>query len=106
MEDHENKFREISQHLVQQYPDVTLGKMMSSPGIIYKNKVFAFYFQNQMTFKLGKSFVPEDHGIVDYSLLSPFKNKPLAGWFIIPQIELWNDLTDMALERIMIELGN
>lgn len=86
---------------------VKAGKMMSSPGITYKSKVFAFFYKDKMVFKLGKEFEPKDHKISKYSYLSPFKNKaPMKAWFEIPFSEKkhWPTLTELALEYIKKEI--
>ncbi len=76
---------------------------MSSPGIRYKNKVFAFYYREAMVFRLGREFDSTTMGIHDYQLLSPFKTRPpLVGWFVIPPTHLpqWEELARLALERM------
>lgn len=101
-------FNTITDNLSTSYNEVSSGKMMSSPGIKYKTKVFAFYFGNQMVFRLGKSFDPESEGITQFSYLSPFKNKPpLKGWLEVPFIyhRKWPDLAEQALEKIKSEIG-
>jgi hypothetical protein len=78
--------------------------MMSSPGLKYNNKVFAFYHKGNMGFRLGPQFSPPQHGIKFAKPLSPFKTKPpLKGWYVIDQIEkdLWPVLAEMALEFTM-----
>lgn len=85
MDTSEKLFYSIAEKLSMENDNVSLGKMMSSPGIKYKDKVFVFYFKQQMVFKLGKEFDPPSIGINNFSLLNPFKTKPpLAGWFEIP----------------------
>lgn len=82
-------------------PDVHLGKMMSSPGLKFKDKVFSFYHKETMGFRLGPNFDPEKMGVKNAKPLSPFKKKPpLKGWFIIEKYESnsWDVLTEMALE--------
>ncbi len=82
---------------------VTLGKMMSSPGLQYRGKVFAFSYKNKMVFKPGEGFDMEAFGVTDYSLLSPFKTKPpLKAWFEVPDSEsrFWEALTERALQFI------
>lgn len=38
--------------------DVAAGKMMSAPALKCKGKVFAFFYNDAMGFKLGKEFEP------------------------------------------------
>ena len=81
--------------------NVVPGKMMSSPALKYKGKVFAFFWNEQMTFKLGKERDLEaEFGIGEYGFLSPFKNKPpMKGWYVIPNqfSDQWPTLTQEAL---------
>ena len=82
---------------------VAIGKMMSSPAVKYKGKVFTFFHNEQMTFKLGKDFEPEEQGLQGCSFLSPFKNKPpMRAWIIVPWSEKdqWENLAQLALEKI------
>ena len=107
MTEPEMKFNIIVQELSQELDNVEPGKMMSSPGLRYKNKVFAFYYKEQMVFRLGKGFDPKSVGVNEYSLLSPFKNKaPLAGWFEVPfeYEHKWEDLARRALAIIKEEI--
>lgn len=85
-------------------PDIILGKMMSSPGLKYRNKVFAFYHKEEMGFRLGPGFDPIKWGLLGAKPLSPFKTKPpLKGWFVVTAAEskLWEPLTAMALDFTM-----
>lgn len=96
-------FKEIREQFCLKHPEVTEGKMMSSPAIHYKNKVFAFFSrQNKMVFKLGKDFPVEKHHaqLVEFS---PFKSKkPLTGWYEsdFEGFEIWNELTSISLRKI------
>ncbi|MHA2030376.1 MAG: hypothetical protein ACW99Q_13370, partial [Candidatus Kariarchaeaceae archaeon] len=88
-------FNEITSNLCLQNKLVSEGNMMSSPGIKYKTKVFAFYHDQSMIFKLGKGYNIDSVGVKAYSYLNPFKNKPpMKGWFVIPssEINLWPEL--------------
>ena len=106
MNKEEKLFNSIRDNLISENKNVAIGKMMSSPGIKYKNKVFAFYYKNEMIFRLGKDFKPGSVGIKKYSLLNPFKNKqPLAGWFCISfdNCDQWNGLAKIALNKMIKE---
>lgn len=101
MSDNKAEFDRIVTLLTEQ-DDVFLGKMMSAPGLKYRNKVFAFYYQEKMCFKLvtTKSL---DALEVPYELLNPFKTKPpLKGWFIIDaEFSMhWEMLAKEALEKM------
>lgn len=101
MEATEALFKQIVEKLTSRESEVDLGKMMTAPGLRCKGKVFAFFHEDKMTFKLGKDFDPEAKGIRQFSHLSPFKNKPpMKAWFIIPEPVFWEDLAEIALERM------
>lgn len=96
-------FIQIAQHLSNSEEWVEPGKMMSSPGICYKNKVFAFFYEDEMIFRLERDFEPEKHGIGNYRLLNPFKNKPaMKDWFHIPYeySDQWEKLARKALVKM------
>ena len=79
------------------------GKMMTAPAVKYRGKVFVFFHQEKMTFKLGKDFDPTSQDITEFSYLSPFKNKPpMKAWFEIPfsQKDKWATLAQLALEKM------
>jgi hypothetical protein len=83
-----------------QMEGVTIGKMMSSPGLKYNNKVFAFYHKETMGFRLGNNFSSQKFGLLSAQPLSPFKTKPpLKGWVIVDASEskFWSTLCSMAL---------
>ena len=91
----------ITDQMTTANPDVVLGKMMSSPGLKYKDKVFAFYTKEEMGFRLGPDFDPDKFGVTSVSPLSPFKTKPpLKGWFMVDESESnkWQTLASTALE--------
>lgn len=100
----EELFQEIVKDLIENYDGTSVGKMMSSPAVQYNKKVFCFFYNGAMCFKLGKDRdIVGEYSIKDYDLLSPFKNKaPLAGWFIIPnQYSLqWKKIAIDAYEAI------
>jgi hypothetical protein len=93
----EKQFNSIVSKITSLDQDVNLGKMMSSPGLKYKDKVFAFYHKETMGFRLGPDFNPDKIGLKNAKPLSPFKKKPpLKGWFIIEQYE--SDTREMLAE--------
>ncbi len=82
---------------------VAPGKMMSAPAMKYRGKVFAFFYKEEMTFKLGKDFDADAYGISNWTYLSPFKNKPpMKAWITVSatQSNLWEALTQKALDQI------
>ena len=77
--------------------------MMSSDAIRYNNKVFAFFHNEMMTFKLSHDFDLMEFGIEEWYPLSPFRTKPpLKGWFMIPAkyMDKWPQLAEMALLKM------
>ncbi len=104
MDKERQHFQAIADKLASENRFVTIGKMMSSPGIRYKEKVFAFYYNKVMVFRLGRDFEPKTLGIRNYRLLSPFKTKPpLVDWFEIPSSNMkkWEELASLALQRML-----
>ena len=102
----EQQFYTIAEKLAAESQEITTGKMMSSPGIRYKNKVVAFFYHEAMVFKLGRAFDPASYGLHEYQLLSPFKTKPpLRDWFEISAAhsDRWEELTRLALQRMRDE---
>jgi hypothetical protein len=103
MELEEIVLKSITEKLAHEDAEVSPGKMMSAPGIKYKNKVFAFYYKQEMVFKLGKEFDPKSFGADTWRLLNPFKNKPpMSGWFQISSNDKdkWEALARKALETM------
>nr|WP_299386053.1 hypothetical protein [Allomuricauda sp.] len=98
-----DKFLDIRAGLCLKEADVTEGKMMSSPAIHYRKKVFAFFSkQDKMVFKLGSDY-PIKELDLKCSEFNPFKNKgPLKGWFEVDHQyrDSWEKLARIALEKI------
>lgn len=107
MDKEEEFFNEIAQKLSKVKRLVQIGKMMSSPGVRYKNKFFAFYYKKEITLKLGKDFEPKSYGIKKWKHLNPFKNKaPMKNWYQIPYSEgkHWEELSKLALDFVVKEI--
>lgn len=104
MTDSEKYFMEIRHDFLIHNLNSHEAKMMHAPAIGFQKKVFAFYYQEAMVFKLGKDFDPGAEGIKNWDLLNPFKNKaPMKAWFIIPfngGNEYWERLMQMSFEFI------
>ncbi len=101
-------FDDITAKLCQINRNIGDGNMMSSPGIKYKNKVFAFYHDRAMIFRLGKGFDIESEGVNTYEFLNPFKNKPpMKGWFVVPvtEIDNWQKLAEIAMNNMWMKFG-
>ncbi len=96
-------FESIKAHLLKTNAAVNAGTMMSSPGIQFKGKNFAFLYRGGMCFRVGRDFEPESEGIHHYELLNPFKHKPpLKDWFVIgtEYIDQWPLLAEIALQNM------
>ncbi len=108
MQKEEKLYLKIGNALISKNSNITHGHMMTSPGLKYKNKVFAFFHNNAITFKLGKEFDPQKNGIKRWDYLSPFKNKPpMKAWFELPYSEKdkWEAMAFLALEKIKEQVG-
>lgn len=100
-------FDSIAKNSIRNLQGCELGKMMSSPGLKYKNKVFAFFWDDHMGFKLGKEYDIAAHGSKKWSYLSPFKTKPpMKAWYVLPKEEahLWDELTNVAYSLLKKQL--
>lgn len=104
MENSKIVFHEILDYLSNKYPGVKEGRMMSSPAIQYRSKIFAFYKSECMTFRLGRETdMQKEFGVIEYSYLSPFKTRPpLFDWFILKDkyVELWPEMAEHAFKRL------
>ena len=93
-------FLEIRNVCCLQDPKITEGKMMSSPAIHFRGKVFAFFSRKKrMVFKLGGGYPIAS---LPYRLkeFNPFKTKgPLKGWYELPYQDKrsWEEMTHLAL---------
>jgi hypothetical protein len=108
MEKEEKLYLKIGDALIAKDSNISHGKMMTSPGLKYKNKVFAFFHNNAITFKLGKEFDPEKNEISRWDYLSPFKNKPpMKAWFELPYSEKdkWKAMAFLALQKMKEQVG-
>jgi len=98
-------FQLVKTHTKRQ--NVELGKMMSSPGIRYKKKNYAYFQNEKVGFKLGKDFDIDAYNISSWEYLSPFKTKPsLKTWYIIEyeNEHVWDKFADLAYDYIRIEV--
>ena len=108
-DEEEQRFRSLAALLARENSAISVGKMMSSPALCYRRKVFAFYFGKQMVFRLGRDFQPESFNVQQYHVLAPFKTKsPMVDWFEIPFAEQhrWDDLARLALQRLAEQEAN
>ena len=103
----EEKFYRIFDLLSKKGPDISIGKMMSSPGIKYKSKVIAFYHNDEMIFRIGKKIDLTKYGIKNPKYLSPFKSKPpITGWICLSYSDekRWEEFTEIALDVMRFEI--
>ena len=103
----ENRFFEIANILSGEDKKITIGNMMSSPGIKYKNKVIAFYHKDEMVFRVGKEADLAELGITKPKFLSPFKSKPpMTGWICLGYGERskWDKISRFALAVMKSEI--
>ncbi len=100
------RFEKILAKLSGEEREVQAGRMMSSRGIVRKGKVFAFLWNEDMVFRLGKGFDPAGLKVESWSYLNPFKDRPpMKGWFVIPPegMARWERLARAALETMRAE---
>ena len=98
-------FEEVANKLAATEEGVTRGKMMSSPGILHAGKVFCFYYDNAMVFKLGKVADTSGPDLKDWTWLNPFKNKgPMKAWYVVPLQDSaqWERLAREALAALRV----
>jgi hypothetical protein len=97
------EFQAIAERLAAEVEGVASGRMMSSPGMRYGEKYFAFFQQGSVVFRLGRGYDLAAHGVTDYHLLAPYKTRPpLADWFVVPpaHLDAWDALARAALARL------
>jgi len=91
-------FDQIQNEMQAAYTGVASGNMMRSPALTYKSKVFAFFFNDEMGFKLDAKAADFKELYPGSKYLSPFKKKPpLKGWLVVPGT-YHNDWNNLALE--------
>ena len=101
----ENVFQRILAELENELPGVASGNMMRSPAITFQAKVFCFYYDGEMCFKLGQKAADYMVQYEGSRFLNPFKNKPpMKGWLVVPS-EFSRDWKLLATEayQAMIE---
>jgi hypothetical protein len=98
MADGDEQFREIGERLLAGDPDVATKRAFGSPGLRYKDRIFAMLVRDALVVKLGEQrcgALAADVGA------APFRigNRSLREWVAIgPGREFeWDALTDEAL---------
>lgn len=80
------KYKQVAEDSLQQFPEADYGKMMSAEAIIVNKKVFAFFYKNEMCFRLGENFPIADYNLDQWHHLNPFKKKvAMKAWFCISE---------------------
>ena len=101
----EEKFHSIAKEMIEENPKINTGNMMRSPALTYGDKVFAFFYKDQMVFKLGDHTPLHMEEYPGSTFLDPFKNKPpLKGWLVVPSEYQphWKSLTEKAYQVIRL----
>ncbi|MBV6646089.1 MAG: hypothetical protein KI790_11610 [Cyclobacteriaceae bacterium] len=96
-------FELIGEQFSSTHQEVEPGKMMSSPALTFRGKVFCFISRkNRMVFKLGNDFDGQAFG-VELNEFNPFSSKgPLRGWYELSydDKEQWEPLARKALQMM------
>lgn len=94
----DDQFREISERLVAGDPDIAVKRAFGSPGLRYKDKVFAMLVRDELVVKLAAGRCEE---LASDGGAAPFRigNRSLREWVVIgPGREFeWDALADEAL---------
>ncbi|MEO1049924.1 MAG: hypothetical protein AAFX87_04845 [Bacteroidota bacterium] len=103
--DEKHYFQQLRNLLCLESSTIEAGKMMSSPAITFKGKVFCFLSRkHSMVFKLGQEL--SDELIACVSPFAPFKTKPpMKVWWesSLDQSGNWEMLSRQALEVVKTE---
>lgn len=101
-------FDTILAKFTEMYSEVSTGKMMRSEAITFRGKVFCFFHEGEMAFKLGKDTDTDRPELNGWRWLSPFKNKPpMKAWYFVPYTSLhaWEQLTEESFQKICQEIS-
>jgi hypothetical protein len=93
-------FHEVTARLVAGTAGVEPGRMMSSPALTFRGRVFCFLHGEEMVFKLGKDANTQRPELDGWRWLNPFTNKgPMKAWYVVPlqTLEQWEQLAREAL---------
>jgi len=99
----ESVFKTIEQDFIHNFPEVESGNMMRADALKVNGKVFCFFHEENMTFKLGKGVDMDRPELAEATFLSPFKHKPpMKAWLIIPFTtpDMWKALAEEAMEKV------
>jgi hypothetical protein len=97
-DDEDETFHAITERLVAADPDVELKQAFSSPGLRYKDKIFAMHVRGDLVVKLPSGRCEE---LGSDGLARPFRigQRVMREWVVIgPEREFeWDGLADEAL---------
>jgi TfoX/Sxy family transcriptional regulator of competence genes len=97
-------FERIQNEMEAAFAGVAAGNMMGSPALTCRSKVFAFFHENEMIFKLGQTTADYMGKYPGSRFLNPFKKKPpMKGWLVVPceYHNEWASLAVAAYENIV-----
>lgn len=98
-------FEKILIDLTSRYQDVSIGRMMSASAIQYQSKIFCFFKDEKMVFKIGRETdLKKEYQIDSYDLFSPFDSKPpMQDWFIVSKEfqSRWHILAGQSLQKLI-----
>ena len=100
-------FLQLIHNLEQTHSHLACTRMLSSPAIEYKGRVFAFCQNGQMIIKFGDSERLAGIGIRATSQYQPFSNRvSFAQWREVPYYyhEDWHTIAEMALHAVKAEV--
>ncbi|MDX1479621.1 MAG: hypothetical protein R3301_18040 [Saprospiraceae bacterium] len=100
-------FLQLIHNLEQDYTHLTRTRMLSSPAIEYKGRVFAFCQRGQMVIKLGSDEQLIGLGVRATPGYQPFMNQVvLSQWREVPFYyrEDWREIAEMALNAVKAEI--
>jgi TfoX/Sxy family transcriptional regulator of competence genes len=91
-------FREVCERLLAQDPDIDLKRAFSSPGLRYRDKIFAMHVRGDLVVKLPEGRCDE---LASDGGAQPFRTggREMREWVVIgPEREFeWDALADEAL---------
>jgi len=95
-------FADLANDLMDKYPDLKLGEMMTNPGVKYKGRNFAVFLadQDKPVFRVGKEFDVDSLGLSAWSHFNPSADKPpMTDWIVVEfaDKDKWVQLFESAL---------
>lgn len=100
-------FLQLIHNLEKQYSHLACTRMLSSPAIEYKGRVFAFCQRDRLVIKLDNSEQLAGIGIRATTEYQPFTNRmTFSHWREVPFYYHadWQEIAEMALSAMMAEV--